>query len=123
MTHPVDLHVGQKMKTLRILRGLSQTDVANGLGISFQQVQKYELGRNRVSASRLYDIARILVVTPTYFFAGLADTGPGGPVIDDTTARLAARIAQISSDKQRSLIMTMVDSVIDLQPDPAQVAA
>ncbi|MGA0924534.1 MAG: helix-turn-helix domain-containing protein, partial [Lutimaribacter sp.] len=68
MPHLVDIHVGQRLKHLRVLRGLTQTDVAEGLGISFQQVQKYELGRNRISASKLYELGRILAVQPGYFF-------------------------------------------------------
>lgn len=58
MPHLVDIHVGQRLKHLRVLRGLTQTDVAEGLGISFQQVQKYESGR-------------ILAVQPGYFFEGI----------------------------------------------------
>lgn len=71
MTHPVDTHVGNRLRTLRTMRGLTQADVAQGLDISFQQVQKYELGRNRISASKIYDIANILNVPPAYFFEGL----------------------------------------------------
>lgn len=75
MTHPVDIHVGKALKSLRVLRGLTQTDVANDLGISFQQVQKYELGRNRISASKLFDAAHLLQVEVGYFFAGLDNPG------------------------------------------------
>ena len=54
MPHPIDIHVGQKIKQIRTLRRLSQTAVARKLDLSFQQVQKYETGSNRVAASRLF---------------------------------------------------------------------
>ena len=67
----VDTHVGQRIRDKRNERGMSQTEVANALGVTFQQVQKYERGTNRVGASRLFDLSRILSVPVQYFFAGL----------------------------------------------------
>ena len=69
----VDVHVGTQVRARRILLGLSQEKLAEGLGITFQQVQKYERGSNRISASRLYNIAQLLDVPITYFFEGLDD--------------------------------------------------
>jgi len=71
MPHKVDVHVGKKLKQLRNERRLSQTDVAKKLGLSFQQVQKYEIGSNRISASRLFELSQILEVKPNDFFYGL----------------------------------------------------
>jgi transcriptional regulator with XRE-family HTH domain len=71
MAHPVDLHVGRKLKQIRTLRRYSQTDVAGKLGLSFQQIQKYETGANRIAASRLFELAQIFEVDPNYFFNGL----------------------------------------------------
>jgi transcriptional regulator with XRE-family HTH domain len=73
---PVDLHVGARIKLRRSLLGLSQEKLGDALGLTFQQVQKYERGANRVSASRLYDIARVLDVPVNFFFD---DFGSGGP--------------------------------------------
>ncbi len=73
---PVDLHVGARIKLRRSLLGLSQERLGDSLGLTFQQVQKYERGANRVSASRLYDIARILDVPVSFFFDDYADGGP-----------------------------------------------
>ncbi len=67
----VDQHVGQRIKNRRLHMELSQTNVGIELGISFQQVQKYEVGSNRVSASKLYRLSKVLSVGPSYFFAGL----------------------------------------------------
>ena len=64
----VDVHVGKRLKQRRILLGLSQTQMADMLGISFQQIQKYEKGTNRISASRLVDLSNVLDVNITYFF-------------------------------------------------------
>jgi transcriptional regulator with XRE-family HTH domain len=68
----VDLHIGQRLRMRRKLAGLSQEQLAERLGITFQQVQKYEKGTNRISASRLFAAARLLSVPVSYFFEGLA---------------------------------------------------
>ena len=65
--NPVDIHVGKRVRVRRTILGMSQETLADALGITFQQVQKYEKGINRVSASRLYEIAQVLG-TPTNFF-------------------------------------------------------
>jgi len=69
----VDLHVGARVRMRRKRLGLSQERLADALGLTFQQIQKYERGANRVSASKLYEIAQALQVPMTYFFDGLAD--------------------------------------------------
>lgn len=71
--HPVDLYVGQRLKQKRLEKGMSQYDLANSVNITFQQVQKYERGINRVSSSKLYDFAKFLEVDIRYFFEGLND--------------------------------------------------
>ncbi|MBB4268188.1 helix-turn-helix domain-containing protein [Roseospira visakhapatnamensis] len=70
---PIDSHVGRRMRLRRAVLGKSQDQVARALGVSFQQVQKYERGSNRISASRLFDVARCLDVPVGYFFDDLAD--------------------------------------------------
>ena len=81
----VDNHVGSMFRTRRQELGLSQTAVAERLGVTFQQVQKYERGMNRISASRLHDLCEILGVPVEYFFDGLdAEIGePDGPDLND----------------------------------------
>lgn len=71
--NPVDVHVGAKVRARRKELGLSQGDLATTLGLTFQQVQKYERGSNRISASKLFESARLLKVAPAYFFDGLPD--------------------------------------------------
>jgi transcriptional regulator with XRE-family HTH domain len=66
--NPVDRHVGARIRMQRMVRGVSQKDLGNAVGVSFQQVQKYEKGTNRVSASRLQRIAKVLEVMPDFFF-------------------------------------------------------
>ena len=66
--NPIDVHVGNRLRTRRTLLGLSQTAVADAVGLTFQQLQKYEKGANRISASRLYDLSQVLDVDITYFF-------------------------------------------------------
>ena len=66
--NPVDIHVGKRLKKRRKLLGLTQTELANMLGLSFQQIVKYEKATNRISASRLVDLSNVLNVSISYFF-------------------------------------------------------
>ncbi|QFS82305.1 anaerobic benzoate catabolism transcriptional regulator [Roseivivax sp. THAF40] len=74
MTHPVDVHVGKRIRHRRWLVGMTQQQLAEKVGIKFQQIQKYETGANRVSASRLWDIADALDVPVSCFFEGIDET-------------------------------------------------
>ena len=74
MKHSVDVHVGKRIRHRRWMNGTTQQQLAEAVGIKFQQIQKYETGMNRVSASRLWDIANVLGVPVSFFFEGL-DTG------------------------------------------------
>ena len=71
--HPIDIYVGGRMRLRRIQLGLSQGALAGKIGVSFQAVQKYESGDIRISASRLYDVAQVLEVSPAFFFEGYPD--------------------------------------------------
>ena len=76
--HPVDVHVGGRVRLRRVFLGYSQEKLANALGLTFQQIQKYERGANRISASKLYELSRILNVPVTYFFEGVEAEGEAG---------------------------------------------
>lgn len=71
MKHPVDVHVGKRIRHRRWMIGITQQQLAEKVGIKFQQIQKYETGMNRVSASRLWDISEVLGVPVAFFFEGL----------------------------------------------------
>ena len=71
MSHPVDVHVGKRIRHRRWMSGTTQQQLAERVGIKFQQIQKYETGMNRVSASRLWDIAAVLDVPVSFFFEGM----------------------------------------------------
>ena len=81
MANAIDLHVGKRLRRRRRLLGLTQQQLAESIGIRFQQIQKYECGANRVTASRLYELAVALNVPVNYFFEGLqaAPAVPGAP--------------------------------------------
>ncbi len=66
--HPVDVHVGRRVRMRRAFLGMSQTTLGEAIGLTFQQMQKYEKGTNRISASRLFDLSRVLDVPVEYFF-------------------------------------------------------
>lgn len=75
MAHPVDVHVGKRIRHRRWLIGMTQQQLAEKVGIKFQQIQKYETGANRVSASRLWDISDAMEVPVSFFFDGLQEEG------------------------------------------------
>jgi len=75
MKHHVDVHVGQRIRRRRWMLGMTQQQLGDAVGIKFQQIQKYETGMNRVSASRLYDIAKALDVQVAFFFDGMTENG------------------------------------------------
>lgn len=77
--NPIDQHVGSRVRMRRILAGMSQEKLGEALGLTFQQVQKYEKGSNRIGASRLQQISKILDAPPSFFFEG-APSGDGGAI-------------------------------------------
>lgn len=80
LPNPIDVHVGSRIRLRREFVNLSQTQFSEKVGISFQQIQKYEMGKNRISASRLWDIAQVLNIPITYFFAEMdEDTANQSP--------------------------------------------
>jgi transcriptional regulator with XRE-family HTH domain len=86
MKHPVDIHVGKRVRHRRWMIGMTQQQLADKVGIKFQQIQKYETGMNRVSASRLWDIAETLGVEISFFFEGLSEGAAPAPVQADMMA-------------------------------------
>src|SRR4029450_2577565 len=68
--NPIDIHVGSRVRLRRMMLGMSQEKLGESLGITFQQIQKYEKGTNRIGASRLQHIARVLTMPVSYFFEG-----------------------------------------------------
>lgn len=85
MKHPVDIHVGKRVRQRRWMKGVTQQQLGNEVGIKFQQIQKYETGMNRVSASRLWDIAEALDVPVNFFFEGFGENGVDIPAAANTT--------------------------------------
>ena len=91
MAHPVDVHVGQRLRQSRYLAGMTQRELGDKIGIRLQQIQKYETGANRISASRMWDIAAVMEVPVSFFFEGLdgqaPDTGEArGDILTDKEA-------------------------------------
>ena len=110
--HPVDRHVGERVRLIRKQRGVTQVRLANAMGLSFQQVQKYETGANRISASMLMAIAQTLETPITAFFEGLplpADTVPS-----DAPDGVIAAI--LSSEQVKRLVARFVSLPVGLQP-------
>jgi transcriptional regulator with XRE-family HTH domain len=74
LPNPVDIHVGARVRLRRTLMGMSQEKLGESIGLTFQQVQKYERGANRIGASRLFDLSRVLDVPVSFFFDDMAES-------------------------------------------------
>ena len=108
----IDAYVGRKVRETRLLRGMIQADLAARIGLSFQQLQKYETGRNRISASKLYEIARILDVGPCTFFEGLEGADAGADdLIDERTTRAAQALASIQDERVKERLRSMIHEI------------
>lgn len=117
--HPVDRHVGKRVCEKRISLGYNQSDLGRALGLTFQQIQKYEKGANRISASKLWDIARFFKVDVGYFFQGLnahpgmAEGEAGAAAFDHDfpSTRCTIEIARLApqlSSRQQKLALDMI---------------
>ena len=129
--NPVDIHVGARVKLRRTLLGMSQETLGDSLGLTFQQVQKYERGANRIGASRLFDLSRVLEVRIGYFFEDMSDTvqaatpsevakgnfksAIGSPEIDPMTKRetleLVRAYYRITDPNVREQVMAMAKAL------------
>ena len=81
--NPIDVHVGSRVRLRRTLLGMSQEKLGEAIGLTFQQVQKYERGANRIGASRLFDLSRVLDVPVSFFFDDMPAEAAAAPVDDD----------------------------------------
>jgi transcriptional regulator with XRE-family HTH domain len=103
---PVDVYVGKRLRKQRVLMRMSQEQLARAVGVTFQQIQKYERGANRISASRLYDIAKVLGVPINFFFDHIDDEIEGRPGPDFPGLREAQEALEADDD-----IMTRSDTL------------
>ena len=101
--HPVDRHVGARIKLRRTRLGMSQQRLGTALGLTFQQVQKYEHGVNRVGAARLFALSRILSVPVSFFFAGF-EPAAGDPRPAAGAGRSVARAAEAEPPMKRETL-------------------
>ncbi len=130
--NPVDIYVGARVRMRRKFLNLSQSDLADALKLTFQQVQKYERGSNRISASKLYQIAKMLHVPIAYFFDGYDEAGvaegfsEAGPeqsvhqfLMTPEGIELANTFPRIRSSKIRRHILEMVKALAETIPAEA----
>ena len=123
--NPVDVHVGSRVRLRRLLIGMSQDKLGEELGVTFQQVQKYERGANRIGASRLFNISRVLGVPVDFFFDGIEGTAASGFSENDQTplvnefinspegVALAAAFSRISDNTVRRRVLELVRALAD----------
>jgi transcriptional regulator with XRE-family HTH domain len=118
---PRDAEIGRRVRTLRLQRGLSQTELGNLIKVTFQQVQKYEKGTNRISAGRLQRIAEVLTVPVSFFFAGPDDkeksSGSLGVDVEfsflqtEGALRLARAYARIKEPAVRLQLLRLTEAI------------
>ena len=120
--NPIDKHVGSRVRMRRMMLSMSQEKLGDALGLTFQQVQKYEKGTNRIGASRLQQLARVLEVPPAFFFEGAPSADPGKPLLAEPAAsayvvdflstseglQLNRAFAQIRDPKVRKRVLDLV---------------
>ena len=113
--HPVDIHVGQQLKQIRVTSGMSQEALAKQVGITFQQIQKYEKGANRIGSSRLYEFANILSVDISEFFDGYNGSGSnmlhensGVALSDVETQNLLNQFSKIKDASTRKKVIDLI---------------
>ena len=119
VVHPIDSFVGQRIRTLRVERRLSQTAVAGKLGLTFQQLQKYEKGANRISASKLFQIAEVLGVAVADLFDGVAgsfgdagDSPNGPPFRSKVDLLVAAELSRIDDKLIKRRLLALVAALV-----------
>ena len=117
MKHNVDVHVGKRIRHRRWMIGMTQQQLAEKVGIKFQQIQKYETGMNRVSASRLWDIAQAGEVPVSFFFEGLEDghthSTIEGDILADKEALQLVRAYYAMPEAQRRQIFELARVLSD----------
>lgn len=120
--HDVDIHVGGRVRLRRSALGLSQDQLGTAIGLSFQQVQKYERGANRIGASRLYEVSKALQTSIGYFFEGLEENSlaedksasyQADPVMTRETLELMRAYHQILEPKQRKKVLKLVQALAE----------
>ena len=125
--NPIDVHVGNRVRMRRMLIGMSQEKLGEALGLTFQQVQKYEKGSNRVSASRLYQMGQILGVPVQFFYddlpgnlagtapQGFSDTGTEGVIMDFLSSseglQLNRAFSEIADAEVRRRVVDLVKAI------------
>lgn len=118
MKHNVDVHVGKRIRHRRWMIGMTQQQLAEKVGIKFQQIQKYETGMNRVSASRLWDIAQAVDVPVSFFFEGIDDSAVPhaaveGDILADKEALQLVRAYYAMPEAQRRQIFELARVLSD----------
>ena len=125
--HPTDVHVGRRLRQQRSLLGMSQEKLGEAVELTFQQIQKYERGANRISASRLHQFATVLKIPVTFFFEGLDGEPETPPAADDKmckreTLELVRAYYNISSPNMRKRLLDLTRSIADESERPRRPA-
>ena len=117
MPDPIDVHLGRQVRLVRNTRKMTQEQLGDALGITFQQVQKYEKGTNRIGGSRLWSLSQILDVCPSFFFDGLG----AEPTTETETMQAALAVASFASTREGTRLIRGFQAVGCLETRKALV--
>ena len=129
--HPIDVHVGSRVRLRRLMLGMSQDKLGEALGLTFQQVQKYEKGINRIGASRVFQLSEVLSVPIQFFYddferigepaPGLAEADPGDGFMDLLSSpegvQLCRYFSEIKDPKVKKKVLELVRSIAENERD------
>ncbi len=135
--HPIDVHVGNRVRLRRLMLGMSQETLGKALGLTFQQIQKYEKGSNRIGASRIFKLSELLEVPIQYFYddydgvigaaPGMAEGGAGDSFMELLNSpegiQLCRYFSEISDPKVRKRVLELVRSIAEGERDKEKAAA
>lgn len=135
--HPIDIHVGSRVKFRRMILGMSQETLGKSLGLTFQQIQKYEKGVNRIGASRMFELSRLLDVPVQFFYddygdgrrmtAGFAEPAGGEAVMDLLNSpegvQLCRYFSGIRDPEVKKRVLDLVRSIAETEGAPAPEAS
>ncbi|MBB3936111.1 helix-turn-helix domain-containing protein [Aureimonas phyllosphaerae] len=110
---PIDTRIGSRLRAAREMRRMTLGQVGRSMGLTYQQIRKYESGENRLSASRLYHLSVLLSVDPGYFFRGLDGESDAAALMADGEPTLAAALDRIGSPEVRHHLRSLIE-VLDI---------
>jgi len=117
--HPIDIHVGRRLRSRRIMLGISQQEIGDQVSITFQQIQKYECGKNRIGSSRLWEFSQILGVNIGYFYEEIEGAENTPEINLELTKEVLTLVRSYNGITNRKLQKKLLSLIRSLSSSPA----